>query len=234
MKSKYDSSLFLHKSYAGFVLLLVYIDDIIITSTNTSTILNLQQSLQTSFNMKDFGPLTYFLGLEVHYDCSGIFLHQHNYTTDLITSAGLQDSSPVDTPLELNVKYHSQDRDLLLIHLFIVRIIAYSDADWAGCPNTRRSITGSCMFLGNSLISWKSKKQDCVSKSSTESEYWAMSAACSEIVWLCGLLAKIGFPQPHSTPLHADNTSAIQIATNPVFMNIVNISKSTVILFERL
>ena len=73
------------------------------------------------------------------------------------------------------------------------------------------------MFLGDSLISWKSKKQSRISKSSTESEYRAMSADCSEIIWLRGLLAELGFPQSTPTPLHADNTSVIQIATNPVF-----------------
>ena len=73
------------------------------------------------------------------------------------------------------------------------------------------------MFLGNALISWKSKKQDRTSKSSTESEYRAMSSACSEIVWLQDLLCELGFPQHTPTPLHADNTSVIQIATNPVF-----------------
>ncbi|PNX67762.1 hypothetical protein L195_g055800, partial [Trifolium pratense] len=89
--------------------------------------------------------------------------------------------------------------------------------EWAGCSDTRRSVTGWCMFLGPALISWKSKKQSRVSKSSTESEYRAMSTACSEIIWLRGLLAEIGFPQHTATPLFADNTSAIQIATNPVF-----------------
>jgi hypothetical protein len=98
-----------------------------------------------------------------------------------------------------------------------LRLVAYSDADWAGCLDTRRSVTGWCMFLGDSLISWKSKKQACVSKSSIESEYRAMSAACSEIVWLRGLLAELGFSQFDSTPLHADNTSAIQITANPVY-----------------
>ena len=67
------------------------------------------------------------------------------------------------------------------------------------------------------MISWKSKKQDRVSKSSTEVEYRAMSTACSEVVWLRGLLSEIGFPQSNPNPLHADNTSAIQIATNPVY-----------------
>ena len=98
-----------------------------------------------------------------------------------------------------------------------LNLVAYSDADWAGCPDTRRSVTGWCMFLGNSLISWKSKKQDRVSKSSTESEYRVMSAACAEIVWLRGLLAELGFSQPNPTPLHADNTSTIQIAANPIY-----------------
>ena len=98
-----------------------------------------------------------------------------------------------------------------------IRLVAYSDADWAGCSDTRRSITGWCMFLGNSLVSWKSKKQDRVSKSSTESKYRVMSSACSEIIWLQGLLGELGFPQVEPTPLHADNTSAIQIAANPVF-----------------
>jgi hypothetical protein len=73
------------------------------------------------------------------------------------------------------------------------------------------------MFLGNALISWRCKKQDRVSKSSTKAEYHAMSTTCFEIVWLCGLLEELDFPQTTSTPLHADNDSAIQIAANPIF-----------------
>ena len=73
------------------------------------------------------------------------------------------------------------------------------------------------MFLGDALISWRCKKQDRVSKSSTEAEYRVMSTACSEIVWLRGLLEELGFPQTTPTSFHADDTSAIQIVTNPVF-----------------
>jgi len=67
-------------------------------------------------------------------------------------------------------------------------LTAYSDADWAGSPDTRKSTIGWCIFLGDALISCKCKKQDCVSKSFTEVEYRAMSVACSEIVWLRGLI----------------------------------------------
>ena len=73
------------------------------------------------------------------------------------------------------------------------------------------------MFLGGALISWKCKKQDRVSKSSTEAEYRSMSSACSEIVWLRSILEELGFSQPNSTPLYANNASAIQIAANPMF-----------------
>ena len=101
---------------------------------------------------------------------------------------------------------------------------AYSDANWAGCPDTRRS-TEWCMFLGDSLISWKCKKHEKVSKSSTEAEYRAMSAAFSEILSLHRLLSDIGSPMEGATLLYADNTSATRITENPIFMNALSTSR---------
>jgi hypothetical protein len=98
-----------------------------------------------------------------------------------------------------------------------LQLTGFSDADWAGCANTRRSVIGWCMFLGDALIFWKSKKQARVSKSSTKFEYRVMSSTYSEIVWLRGFLGEFSVPQLTPTPLHADNTSAIQIVANPVF-----------------
>ena len=91
----------------------MYVDDIIITGTDSSLITCLQQQLKDSFHMKDLGTLTYFLGLKVHNVASGVFLNQHKYTQDLISLAGLQVSSSVDTPLEMNVKYRREEGDLL-------------------------------------------------------------------------------------------------------------------------
>ena len=98
-----------------------------------------------------------------------------------------------------------------------LQLSTYADADWAGCPNSRRSTTGWCMFLGKSLISWKCKKQTTVSKSSAEAEYRAMSSASAEIIWLRRLLCELGVLVDRSTPLHGDNTSPTKIANNPVF-----------------
>lgn len=78
-------------------------------------------------------------------------------------------------------------------------------------------MSGYCVFLGNSLISWKTKKQKTVSKSTTESEYRSMSYTSSEVVWLEGLLSEIGIIVPNPIILYCDNVSAQHIAENPVF-----------------
>ncbi|KAL4021213.1 hypothetical protein IC575_020005 [Cucumis melo] len=93
----------------------------------------------------------------------------------------------------------------------------YSYANWVGDPTNRRSTTGYCFYLGDSLISWCSKKQSVVSRSSTESEYCALADATTDLLWLRWLLADMGVPQQGPTLLHCDNRSAIQIAHNDVF-----------------
>ncbi|KAG7533570.1 Transcription factor MADS-box [Arabidopsis thaliana x Arabidopsis arenosa] len=94
---------------------------------------------------------------------------------------------------------------------------AFVDADWGTCKDTRRSVTGMCVYLGQSLITWKSKKQSVVSRSSTESEYRAMAMATCELLWLTQLLKDLKVNITTSAKLFCDNKSAIHIATNPVF-----------------
>ena len=94
---------------------------------------------------------------------------------------------------------------------------AYSDADHGSDPTDRKSVTGFCIFLGDSFISWKSKKQSIFSQSSTEVEYRAMASTTKEIVWLRWLLADMGISFSHPTPMYCDNQSSIQIAHNSVF-----------------
>ena len=94
---------------------------------------------------------------------------------------------------------------------------AYSDVDWVGDPTDQRSIIGFYFLLGTSLVSWHSKKQDVVSRSSTEAKYRVLADTTCELFWLRWLLADMDAPQSIATPLYCDNRSAIYIAHNDVF-----------------
>ncbi|GKA28156.1 uncharacterized mitochondrial protein-like protein [Tanacetum coccineum] len=93
---------------------------------------------------------------------------------------------------------------------------AYCDSDWAICPESRRSITGFGIILRHSLISWQSKKQAVVSRSSTEAEYRALADCSCEITWLNSLLRDLHIPLTAPIKVFCDNSSAIALASNPV------------------
>jgi hypothetical protein len=98
-----------------------------------------------------------------------------------------------------------------------LHLVGFSDADWAGCKDTRRSISGQCFFLGKSLISWRTKKQLTVSRSSSEAEYRALAAATCELQWILYLFRDLHVTTIKPPVLYCDNHSAIHIAANPVF-----------------
>ncbi|XP_015963387.1 uncharacterized mitochondrial protein AtMg00810-like [Arachis duranensis] len=98
-----------------------------------------------------------------------------------------------------------------------LKLTGFCDADWATCVDTRQSITGHCFYLGNSLISWKSKKQSTVARLSSEAEYRALAAAICQAQWLSFVMKDISVPLTEPITLFCDNRSAIHLATYPVF-----------------
>ncbi|KAL0423991.1 UNVERIFIED_CONTAM: Retrovirus-related Pol polyprotein from transposon RE2 [Sesamum radiatum] len=98
-----------------------------------------------------------------------------------------------------------------------VKIEAYSDADYVGSKDDRKSTSGYCTYVGGNLVTWRSKKQTTVARSSAEAEYRAMAHTTSEILWLKNLLKESSFMYDDPVPMHCDNQAAIHIASNPVF-----------------
>jgi histone deacetylase 1/2 len=105
---------------------------------------------------------------------------------------------------------------LLLRASSTLDVTAYSDADWGGCLDTRRSTSGFYVFLGDSIVSWSSKRQPTLSRSSTEAEYRGVVNAAAECIWLRQLLGELHFPVHKATVVFCDNVSAVYMSRNPV------------------
>uniref|UniRef100_A0A2N9HLR0 Reverse transcriptase Ty1/copia-type domain-containing protein n=1 Tax=Fagus sylvatica TaxID=28930 RepID=A0A2N9HLR0_FAGSY len=272
-----DPSLFTFKANHDTLYLLLYVDDIIITGTSPSLITNLIHQLQTTFELKDLGPLHYFLGLQLHYHSTGFSVHQTKYASDLLQRFAMTNCKPSSTPYSSTSRLtkdqgtplvdptsfrslvgalqyltftrpdlsfavnqvcqfmHSPTDTHLIAAKRILRYVkgslssgllfqpgslnlqAYADADWAGDPIDRRSTSGYVVFLGSTPITWVSKKQCTVSRSSTEAEYRSLASATAEVFWIRMVLKDLGIFLPNPPILWCDNLSALALASNPVF-----------------
>ena len=264
----------------------------IITGDNMQGIQDLKHFLGRQFEMKDLGPLNYFLGLEVSSSADGYYLTQAKYTSDLISRASITDSKIVNTPIEYNCRLNSHDgkspsdttlyRQLVgsLIYLIVTRpdisyavhvvsqfmaaprsphyaavlrilrylkgtifdglhfssyssltLQAYSDTDRVGDPTARRSTTGYCFLLGYSLISWRSKKQTVVTRSSTEAEYRALTATTTELIWSVGYYRILVLTVPLQLNFIVIIEVLFKLLIMMSFMNVINILRLIVTSF---
>ncbi|WVY92731.1 hypothetical protein V8G54_031819 [Vigna mungo] len=273
-QSQGDHTLFFkHSKSGGVTILLVYVDDIILTGDDKEEQRLLSQCLGKEFEIKTLGKLKYFLGIEVAHSKKGIFISQQKYITDLLKETGKAACKPASTPLEPNIKLGNAEKDVVvekemyqrlvgrliylshtrpdiayavsLISQFMhspkethlqaahrilqypgrgilfkrngnVKLEAYTDADYARSIVDRRSTTGYCTFLGGNLVTWRSKKQGVVARSSAEAEFRAMAQGICELLWLKIILEDLRIKWEEPMKLYCDNKSAISIAHNPV------------------
>ncbi|XP_068338942.1 uncharacterized protein [Pyrus communis] len=274
-----DSSLFVKVDDGDVILLLLYVDDIILTGSSSCKLQSVINNLAEVFELKDMGRLTYFLGLQIHYNSDGsLLVTQSKYAKELLKKAGMKTckststSSKRHSPLLVHegnlLADHTHYRSLVGalqyltftrpditysvnvvcqymtnstdMHMHLVKrilrylqgtldcgltytrtsdfnIATYSDSDWAADTNTQRSITGFVVFLRSNPISWQSKKQATISRSSTEAEYKALAHCASDVYWIRSLLKYVHQFLPLPPKLHCDNLSALALCSNPVF-----------------
>ncbi|WKA09914.1 hypothetical protein VitviT2T_027524 [Vitis vinifera] len=277
-QSNSDHTLFLKKQHDKITALIVYVDDMVVTGNDPEERKALQNYLSREFEMKDLGPLKYFLGIEVSRSSEGIFLSQRKYALDLLQETGMSGCQPVNTPIEEGLKlcvepnqvstdkgryqrlvgrltYLAHTRPDLAYALSVMSqymhnpreqhmnaimcilrylknapgkgilfaknvdhqsIEVYIDADWAGVVDDRRSISGYFTFVGGNLVTWKSKKQNVVARSSVEAEFRGMALGFCETLWLRLLLQDLGYLSRQPIRLFCDNKAACDIAHNPI------------------
>ncbi|KAB2617029.1 hypothetical protein D8674_012898 [Pyrus ussuriensis x Pyrus communis] len=134
----------------------------------------LKYYLSSEFEMKDLGGLKYFLEIEVARSRDGIYLCQRKYVLDLLSETGMLTCKPAETPIVQN--HHLaiyQDQIPTNKERYQRLIKGYTDADWAGNITDRRSISGYFTFVARNLVTWRSKKQNVVARSTAEAEYRA-------------------------------------------------------------
>jgi hypothetical protein len=108
------------------------------------------------------------------------------------------------------------DYSLLLRRSSSSDLVVYTDVDWVSCPDTRRSMSGYAVFLGDNLVSWSAKRQTIVSRSSAEAEYRAIANGVVEATWLRQLLHELQTSPSRCTLIYRDNISVVYLSTNPV------------------
>ncbi|GJX83733.1 ribonuclease H-like domain-containing protein [Tanacetum coccineum] len=276
----YEVSLWAQAGLSGLgtdiVYLLLYVDDIVITSSSKTLLQKIIVSLHHKFSMTDLGSLNYNLSIFVTHDSSGMFLSQCKYVAEILKRTHMANCNPSHTPVDTesklgddgdpifdptlyrslagtlqyftftrpNISYTVQqvclymhdpwepyfldlkrilryvrgtlDYGLQLFSSSNTSLVAYLYADWAGCPTTRRSTSGYCVFLGNNLLSWSSKRQPTLSHSGTKAEYRGVANVVAETCWLRNLLRELHTPLSSATLVYCYNVNVVYLSSNLV------------------
>nr|GEX62766.1 copia protein [Tanacetum cinerariifolium] len=204
--------------------------------------IDFEESFAPPLRNVDVGEMTFFLGLQVNQSPCGIFINQSKYVLEILNKYGMESCDPVGTPMEIKDKLEldqngtpvdaTKYRRMIgaLMYLMSSRpdidsgfeLTVFSDADYAECKDTFKSTFGGAQFLGEKLVSWSSKKQDCTALSTAEAEYVSLSACCAKVLWMQTQLTDYGF-HFNKILIYCDSKSAIAISCNPTDYQLADI-----------
>ncbi|KAL0405058.1 UNVERIFIED_CONTAM: Retrovirus-related Pol polyprotein from transposon TNT 1-94 [Sesamum radiatum] len=207
--SPHGHCLFAKGSGDDYIALLVYVDDVLVTSPSSVLITEAKAYLDKLFTIKDLGLARYFLGLQIARSSAGTNLTQAKYIQDILQDTGLQHAKAATTPLPQGTKLCATEGVVLSGPEHYKRLLqAYCDADWASCLDSRRLVTGFCVFLGmlSSLGRLRSKPPSPVLRPKLSTGVWHLLSVSYN-----------GFPVSSPIPMFCDNKAALHIMANPIF-----------------
>nr|GEY23029.1 putative ribonuclease H-like domain-containing protein [Tanacetum cinerariifolium] len=239
-KGTIDPTLFSRRFDNDILVVQVYVDDIIFGSTDPRYATLFSDLMKSRFEMSMMGEMMFSLGLHVNQSLSGIFINHSKYVHEILKKYGLNTCDIIGTPMDIKdkldldqigtpvdaTKYRSMIGALMYLTSSRPNIIhatydsgseltGFLDADYAGCKDTFKSTSGGVQFLGEKLVSWSSKKQDCTLLSTAKSEYVSLSACCAQVLWMRTQLIDYVY-HIDKIPIYCDSKLAIAISCNPV------------------
>uniref|UniRef100_A0A2N9GE70 CCHC-type domain-containing protein n=1 Tax=Fagus sylvatica TaxID=28930 RepID=A0A2N9GE70_FAGSY len=206
-----DHYVYTKRSKGSFIILSLYVDDILWAGNDVEMIVATKEWLSSNFEMKDMGEADYILGVKIFRDCSKKIL-----VNKFQSNPGLAHWKAVKRIL----RYLKGTMDYVLCYQGSdLRLIGYSDADWGSDLDERKSTSGYAFLLNNGAITWSSKKQPCIALSTMEAEYLACSETVQEAIWLRRFFQHLEVVKDASDPMtiHCDSTTALAYAKDPKY-----------------
>eukprot|EP00253_Pinus_taeda_P012672 PITA_12672 len=207
----------------SLIILVLYVDDLILTGSDPILINHVKSSLKKKFEMTDLGHLHYFLGLQVLQSKEGISLSQAKYACDILRHFHMEDCKPAPSPFQSGVKLSvsctSPEVDATLYRQLVGKLLylTHTRPDLSFAVGlVARFMQNPVKVIGKQLKEYFVMFEAAISLSSAEAEYRGAVEASKEDLWLRQILSELGFEQQHPTTLWCDNQSAIQLCKDPV------------------
>ncbi|KAK4407669.1 Retrovirus-related Pol polyprotein from transposon TNT 1-94 [Sesamum angolense] len=217
-----DKCVYVKSTQHSFIIVCLYVDDMLIMGSNRDIILTTKKMLTKYFDMKDMGLADVILGIKISKTTNGLALSQSHYVEIILRKFKAYDSPPAKTPVDLNlhlVKNKSEPERQIEYSRIIAVLEGYSDANWISDSKDTKFTSGYVFTIGGGAISWKSSKQTCIARFTMESEFIALDKAGEEAEWRRNFLEDI----PCWTKLvpaimvHCDSQSAIGRAQSSMY-----------------
>eukprot|EP00253_Pinus_taeda_P035763 PITA_35763 len=207
-RCKSDPNVYMLRTHGSLLILVLYVDDLMITGRLASAIVVVKRALHDRFLMMDMGPLHFFLGLDISQDATSIKHSQVKYAWDLLERFHMTDCKSAPTPFLSGV--HLEDGGTAL------NLFGFIDFDWADDNIDRKSTSGYSLGVGSGPICWWSKKQAAIALSSAKAEYRGVVNITIQDLWQQHSFTELGVQFHQPIVIWCDNHSTLKFCGDPV------------------